>query len=183
MRLLIVPLTLTGLLLAGCGGAATGAETTVCAPVEAAALVPDDGAWLGAHLDAEGATLDSYASTLGQRPAVVGTAVEVPMRSDDRAQVNALVDKLVDARGILLLTLEPYQGSALQLPPLALAIEVLKNAQLPDGRSCSNDFYFGELTDKFEVHPFWDLLVTGINVASSFWSIRHNQSADLWRGA
>jgi hypothetical protein len=110
MRLLTVPLTLTGLLLAGCGGAATGAETTVCAPVEAAALVPDDGAWLGAHLDAEGATLDSYASTLGQRPAVVGTAVEVPMRSDDRAQVNALVDRLVDARGILLLTLEPYQG-------------------------------------------------------------------------
>jgi hypothetical protein len=109
-RLLTVPLTLTGLLLAGCGGAASGDEGTGCAPVAAAALVPDDGAWLGAHLGNDGAALDSYASTLGERPAVVGATVEVPMRSDDRRQVNALVDRLIDARGMLLLTLEPYRG-------------------------------------------------------------------------
>jgi hypothetical protein len=109
-RLLTVPLTLIGLLLAGCGGAASGDEGTGCAPVPAAALVPDDGVWLGAHLDGDGAALDAYASALGQRPAVVGASVEVPMRSDDRRQVNALVERLIDARGMLLLTLEPYQG-------------------------------------------------------------------------
>jgi hypothetical protein len=73
-------------------------------------LGPDDGAWVGAHLGPDEASLDAYASTLGQRPAVVGATVEMPMRADDRRQVNALVDRLVDARGILLLTLEPYGG-------------------------------------------------------------------------
>jgi hypothetical protein len=110
LRLLTVPLTVTGLLLAGCGGAASGDDAAACTAVPAADLVPDDGAWFGAHLGGDGAALDGYASALGQRPAVVGATVEVPMRSDDRRQVNALVDRLVDARGILLLTLEPYRG-------------------------------------------------------------------------
>ena len=110
LRLLTVPLTLAGLLLAGCGGGASGDDGAGCTPVRAADLVPDDGAWLGAHLDGEGSALDSYASTLGHRPAVVGATVEVPMRSDDRRRVNGLVDRLVDARGMLLLTLDPYRG-------------------------------------------------------------------------
>jgi hypothetical protein len=109
LRLLAVPLTVTGLLLAGCGGSASG-DDGICAPVPAADLVPRDGAWLGAHLDPDGATLDAYASTLGHRPAVVGAVAEVPMRSEDRRRINSLVDRLVDARGILLLTLEPYGG-------------------------------------------------------------------------
>jgi hypothetical protein len=110
-----VPATVAALLLAGCaspwGEAGTDADAA-CTPVPAAELVPVDGAWLGTQLDPDVDPLATYSSTLGQRPAVVGIAVEVPMRPADRSRVNAVVDELVDARGILLLTLEPYGGLA-----------------------------------------------------------------------
>lgn len=98
-------LTSCGVLPTGASGADAG-----CVPVPAAGLVPADGAWVGAQLDDEAQGLASYASTLGQRPAVVGTRSEVPMRPGDRHRVNAVVDALVDDRGVLLLTLEPWSG-------------------------------------------------------------------------
>lgn len=69
-----------------------------------------DGVRVGAQVDGSGESLAGYASTLGQRPAVVGTRAEVPMRPGDRHRVNAVVDRLADDRGVLLLTLEPWSG-------------------------------------------------------------------------
>ena len=110
-RSLTVPAVATALLLAGCAGSPSRpAADAVCAPLPAAQLLPSEGAWTGAQLDFDGDPLATYASTLGERPAVVGVTAEVPMRPADRERVNTAVEELVDARGILLLTLEPYRG-------------------------------------------------------------------------
>lgn len=100
-------LTSCGLLPTGSADGGAG-----CVPVAAAQLVPANGAWVGAQLDGDGDRLTGYASTLGRRPAVVGARAEVPMRPGDRHRVNAVVGRLVDDRGVLLLTLEPWGGLA-----------------------------------------------------------------------
>lgn len=115
LRLLGLPLCAL-LAVTGCG-AVTDAppdatEIADCTPVPAAELLPRDGIYLGTRPDWTRATLDTYAATLGHRPAVAVVSAGLPMSADDERTLESVVEQVRGAGGLLLLTVAPHGGLA-----------------------------------------------------------------------
>lgn len=115
LQLLGLPL---GVLLAltGCGASTTaasdGARDVECAPTPVVDLLPRDGIFVGARLDAERSTLATYAATLGRRPAVSVVSTGLPPSAADEDLIEDAVEQLQRAGGLLLLTVAPHGGLA-----------------------------------------------------------------------
>jgi hypothetical protein len=104
-------LTLTSLLAAGCGASAAPApERSADAGCAVGDLVPEDGVYMGVHLNWGAQTLAEYASSLGHRPAVAGAFMPLPLTADDERNLDDEVQQIRDGGGLLLLTLEPHGG-------------------------------------------------------------------------
>lgn len=86
------------------------APSRSCEPPPRTALVPEDGAWLGASIDWEHHTLSEFADRVGHAPAVAVTFADVPLLEEDLAEVDAAAAQAGDAGSMLLLTLEPHGG-------------------------------------------------------------------------
>ncbi|HEY4627547.1 MAG TPA: hypothetical protein VIH01_16130 [Blastococcus sp.] len=112
------PLTLIviAVLAGGCGASGAAgpdrAAETGCAVATAADIVPQDGVYLGVHLDWGSQTLAGYASSLGHRPAVAGTFMTFPLTADQERNLDGEVEQVRADGGVLLLTLEPRDGLA-----------------------------------------------------------------------
>ncbi|SDF08874.1 Glycosyl hydrolase family 26 [Blastococcus aurantiacus] len=109
-RLLLAPL-ITSLVAAGCGAAAEpGSRPTAEAGCAAGATAPGDGVYLGVYPDWAVEPLADLASSLGSRPAVVGTFMPFPLGPDDERNLDLAVEQVRAEGGMLLLTLQPDRG-------------------------------------------------------------------------
>lgn len=86
------------------------ASGTACPVPQGKALPPSSGVLAGVNLDWGSESLEDYAARLGRRPAVAVSFAPFPLSALDEENVAAAKDQVRANGGLLLLTLEPYDG-------------------------------------------------------------------------
>ena len=81
-----------------------------CAEIDGRALAPADGTLMGVNLEWGKETLAEYSENLGERPAVAVTFADFPFNEEDPALIAAAAEQVRGNGGMLLLTLEPFEG-------------------------------------------------------------------------